>query len=197
MKFPSVARFLACCPLCSLLFAGCDKPAPVPEPPPTRHAAATPTPTPEEDFKDLASEKLRHKADKTIKSLTGFLHSEDPRLQEKLQKLTDKIAHDKDGWRKKLQQRRDELKPQIDQLKEQVARAEGKSKQDVDHQLAALEAQSHNAEKRLSELEGASGDTWKKIKAQLKDAEAKGDVSKEEDDAREDADMPPKPSPTP
>ena len=196
MKFPSVARVLAACPLCSLLFAACDKPAPASEPPPATRAAASATPTPEQDFKDLASEKLRHKADKTIKSLTGFLHNEDPHLQTKLQKLVDKVAHDKDGWRKKLQQKRDELKPQIDQLKEQVATAEGKSKEDVDRQLAALEAQSHSAEKKLSELEGASGDAWKKIKAELKDAESKGDVSKEDAD-KEDADMPPKPSPTP
>ncbi len=144
---------------------------------------------------DEASDKLRHKADKTIKSLTGFLHSSDPRLEAKLHKLTDKIAHDKDGWRKKLEEKRDELRPQIDQLKEQVAKAEGKSKADVDKQLAVLEAQSHNAEKKLSELEGASGDAWKKIKAQLKEAEAKGDVSK--DDDTKDADMPPRPSPTP
>ena len=174
-----------------LILSGCNKPAPD-SPTTATRAEASPTPTSApQDLTDEASDKLRHKADKTIKSLTGFLHSSDPRLEAKLHKLTDKIAHDKDGWRKKLEQKRDELRPQIDQLKEQVAKAEGKSKSDVDKQLAVLEAQSHNAETKLSELEGASGDAWKKIKAQLKEAEAEGDVTKDN------ADMPPQPSPTP
>ena len=196
MKLPAVVRVLPLLTLLLLVLTGCDKP--VPEPPPTTvKAEATPTPAKApQELTDEASDKLRHKADRTIKSLSGFLHSSDPRLEAKLQKLTDKIAHDKDGWRKKLEQKRDELRPQIDQLKEQVARAEGKSKADVDKQLAVLEAQRHNAEKKLSELEGASGDTWKKIKAQLKEAEAKGDVTKD-DDTKDDADMPPEPSPTP
>ena len=178
-------------PLFAFGIAGCEKqdePAPVVKAEPT----ATPTPAPkQEDFVDAASDKLKHKADKTIKALTGFLHKEDPRFQAKLEKLTDKIAHDKDGWRKKLQEKRQELAPQIEQLKEQVAKAEGKSKDDVNRQLSTLEAESHNAEKKLSELEGASGDAWKKFKAQLKEDEAKGDTSKGE------ADMPPTPTPTP
>ena len=177
--------------------AGCSKPAPVDSPPPTNRAIATPTPTPTKDLTDIASDKIKHKTDKAIKALSGFLHSDDAKLQGKLQKLTDKVAHDKDGWRRKLEQKRDELRPQIDQLKEQVAKAEGKSKDDVDRQLAALEAQSHNAEKKLSELEGSSGDAWKKIKAQLKEAEAKGDVTKDDGTAKDDTEMPPTPSPTP
>ena len=194
MKLPSALRVASFCPLLAFLCAGCSKPA---EPPPVTRAEATPTPTPPKtDLADVASDKIKHKADKAIKALSGFLKSEDPHLQGKLQKLSDKIAHDKDGWRKKLEQKRDELRPQIDELKERVAKAEGKSKDDVDRQLATLEAQSQNAEKKLSELEGASGDTWKKIKAQLRDAEAKGDVTKD-DAAKDDADMPPTPSPTP
>ena len=197
MKLTAAIRGLPLLAMPLFALTGCDKPAPEP-PPTTTKATATPTPTTApQDLADEASDKLRHKADKTIKSLTGFLHSSDPRLEAKLHKLTDKITHDKDGWRKKLEQKRDELRPQIDQLKEQIAKAEGKSKADVDKQLSVLEAQSHNAEKKLSELEGASGDAWKKIKAQLKEAEAKGDVTKD-DDTKDDTDnMPPQPSPTP
>ena len=194
MKFRSALRAASLCPLLALVCSSCSK---SPEPP-TVTRAETPAPTPAsspKDLADVASDKIKHKADKAIKALSGFLKSEDPRLQGKLEKFTDKIAHDKDGWRKKLEQKRDELRPQIDQLKEQVAKAEGKSKDDVDRQLATLEAQSQNAEKKLSQLEGASGDTWKKIKAQLKEAEAKGDVTR--DDGKTDADMPPTPSPTP
>lgn len=197
MKFLLAVRVPFLLGWCALGLAACSKPAPEPPPPPANRTMVTPTPTPAKDLTDIASDKIKHKTDKAIKALTGFLHSDDPKLQGKLQKLTDKIAHDKDGWRKKLEEKRDELRPRIDQLKEQVAKAEGKSKDEVDRQLATLEAQSHNAEKKLSELEGSSGDAWKKIKAQLKEAEAQGDVTKDDGTSKDDTDMPPSPSPTP
>lgn len=189
MRFPVVVRVVLL--LSPLVFGplGCGKP----DEPLTEAKAEptpTPTPTPAQDAVVDASEKLKRKTDKAIKSLTGFLHNEDPRFQAKLQKLADKIANDKDKWRKKLRQRRDELQPQIEQLKEQVAKVEGKSKEDVNRQLDALQAQSQNAAKKLSELEGASGEAWKKFKTELKEADAKGDVSKDDDDT-------PTPSPTP
>ena len=158
-------------------------------------ADATPTPAPSAssllDGTEISSDKLKNKADKTIKALNGFLKSDDPRLETKLQKLVDKIGHDKDNWRKKLKEKRDELQPQIEQLKARVASAEGKSKAEVDRQLAQLEAQSRHADKKLAELEGATGDAWKKFKARLKEDEAKGDVTDEG------TEMPPSPTPTP
>ena len=175
MKLPSAVRplLMAPCFVLTLGLAGCSKPD---DPPPVTKAEATPTPTPPtQNLADLSSDRLKHKADKTIKALSGFLKNDDPRLQAKLQKLGDKIVHDKDNWRKKLQEKRDELRPQIEQLKGQVAQAEGKSREEVDRQLAALEAQSRNADKKLEELEGATGDAWKRIKAQLKEEETKGD----------------------
>ena len=188
MKIPLSLHGLWLLPLIVLGPIGCGKPD---EPTPEVKAEATPSPTPGSDAVADASDKIRDKADKTINSLTTFLHKEDPRFQAKLQKLADKVTRDKDKWRKKLQQKREELQPQIEQLKEQVAKAEGKTKADVDQQLATLEAQSHNAEKKLTELEGASGDALRKLKADFKEAEAKGDVT------RDDANTPPSPSPSP
>ena len=175
----------------TLGLTGCGKPD---EPPAATRAEATPTPTstPMQDVADAAgvsSDRLRNKADKTIRALNGFLKSDDPRLQAKLQKLADKVVHDKDNWRKKLQEKRDELQPADRTTQGQVARAEGKSREEVDRQLATLEAQSHNTDKKLAELEGATGDAWKKFKARLKEAEAKGDMT---DDG---TDMPPTPTP--
>ena len=180
----------------TLGFTGCSK---ADDPPldakAEAKADAKPTPAPSAssllDGTDISSDKLKNKADKTIKALNGFLKSDDPRLETKLQKLVDKIGHDKDNWRKKLKEKRDELQPQIEQLKERVASAEGKSKAEVDRQLATLEAQSRHADKKLAELEGATGDAWKKFKARLKEDEAKGDVTDEG------AEMPPSPTPTP
>lgn len=198
MKAPFDVRAWLVASLCAgtLCFAGCGK---VDDPPPDARAEAkaraTPTPTPApafpQDGTDLSSDKLKHKADKTIKALNGFLKSDDPRIEAKLQKLADKIGRDKDNWRKKLREKRDELQPQIEQLKERVASAEGKSRAEVDRQLAELEAQSRGADKKLAELEGATGEAWKKFKARLKDDDAKSDAA--DDGAR----MPPTPTATP
>ena len=97
-------------------------------------------------------------------------------MQRLADKVSDKLGKDKDHWREKLETKRRELMPQIDQLKAQLGDTNGdKNKQKLKDALSKLEGKSADTDKKLSELETAGADAWKQFKAQLKEDEAKED----------------------
>ncbi len=159
------------------VLGGCGKPA---APPPTVEAKATPSPTPLTsllDGKDLDSGKLRAKANKAADSIGKYLETQDPKLREKFQQLSNKVAgrfgQDKDHWREKLEAKRHELEPQIEKLKAQLAKEGGQTKDKLREELSELETRNDTTEQKLSKLEVIGADAWKKFKAQLKDDEAR------------------------
>ena len=111
----------------TLVLGGCSKPVPTV----TVEAKPSPTPAPDDlfDAKDLDTDKLRAKASKAADSLGKYLETQDPKLRAKFQKLshriTDQLTKDKGRWREKLEAKRRDLGPQIERLKEQLARDGG------------------------------------------------------------------------
>ena len=176
MKNISVLKWLPGAVLL-LSLAGCGKPEPQTPP------VVQPTPTPKadastDDNKDFSAKNIRHKADQAANSLERFLQSQDPKLRDKVQRLADKVSDklgkDKDHWREKLEEKRRELMPQIEQLKQQLGQSDGdRNKEKLKDALSKLEGKSQDTDKKLSELETAGADAWKQFKAQLKEDEAK------------------------
>ena len=161
-----------------LLLADCNKPSPAP--PVTQ---PTPTPKPEKPDdklslggKDFDPGKLRDKANQAANSFGKFLDQQDPKMKAKFQRLTDKLTEqfdkDKGRWREKLQSERQQLGPQIDKLKAQLAQG-GVTKDKLRDQLSALEQKSATTDQKLSKLESVGVDAWKNLKAQLKEDETR------------------------
>ena len=161
-----------------LLLAGCNKPSPAPP-----VAQPTPTPKPEKPDdklslggKDFDPGKLRDKANQAANSFGKFLDQQDPKMKAKFQRLTDKLTEqfdkDKGRWREKLQSERQQLGPQIDKLKAQLAQG-GVTKDKLRDQLSALEQKSATTDQKLSKLESVGVDAWKNFKAQLKEDESR------------------------
>ena len=184
MKNLLIAGALACLAFC---LAGCGKSDPAPA------AEATPSPTPKvADNKDFSAKNIRHKADQAANSLEKFLRDQDPKLRTKVERLankvSDKLGQDKDHWREKLEQKRRELMPQIENLKQKLGEVDGdKNKDKLRDALSKLQGKSEDTDKKLAELEAAGADAWKQFKAQLKEADVAGDNTPPTDD----------PSPTP
>ena len=160
MRSPlAAAAILALClPLC-----GCEKPDPAPTS--QKHTKASPTP---KDELDAGTDRLQRKTAGAIAALENFFFvSDHPKQREKL-------ARDKARWREKLRQDQKDLQPQIDRLKEQLGRLDTeKTRDELRAELARLEDQSKNADKRVAELEAAGQDAWKSFKARLQAEEAK------------------------
>ncbi len=191
MKNRSVFNFLIrlALPLC---LSGCGKS----DPAPTSLTQATPTPTPvaTDDAKDFSAKNVRHKADQAANSLEKFLKDQDPKLRDKVQRLADKVSDklgkDKNHWREKLEEKRRELGPQIEQLKEQLGQVDGdKNKQKLKEALSKLEDKSGDTDKKLAELEAAGADAWSQFKATLKEDEVRENTPPTDDDST--------PTPTP
>lgn len=171
----------------SLVCGGCSKPA---APAPQTQAKASPPPTPDDSLfgdKDMDTDKLRQKANKTADALGKYLDSQDPKMKAKFQKLSDKITaqleKDKGHWREKLEAKRKELAPEIDKLRTQLDSAGDGTKDKLRAQLSALEKESGHTDEKLAKLQSAGADAWKKLKAELKADEAKGKTPPPDEDA--------------
>ena len=159
MKFPLAVALALALGFC---LPGCEKPDPSPKPP--TQAKASPTP---KDELDAGTNRLKKKAVGAIIAVENFFGRENPKQHEKL-------VRDKAKWREKLRQDQKELQPQIDRLKEQIGKLDtDKTRAELRTELAKLEDQSKNANKKIVELEAAGQDAWKSFKAQLKAEEAR------------------------
>lgn len=174
-NFPHFFKALFCLTL-SLGLAGCGKS----DPEPSTEAKATPSPTPAvaDEGKDFSASNIRHKADQMANSLEKILKDQDPKLRDKVQRLADKVSDklgkDKNHWREKLLDKRRDLMPQIEQLKQQLGQvANDKNKDKLRDALSRLEGKSQDTDKKLAELEAAGADAWKQFKARLKEDEAR------------------------
>ncbi len=151
----------------ALCLTGCEKP-PEDEPAPPRVGAETtrlPSPSPEG-----VPDRTGRKALSAFNAVSGYLKDQDPDLRVKFQKAAERFARDKDKWRARLKDRQRELQPRIARMHEQLSRAEGKSAdalRGLRQELASLESQRNDAERKLAELESITDDTWKAFRDQL------------------------------
>lgn len=167
MKSPA---YLAAVPLAlTLLSPACTK-----HDPPPAQAMATPSPTPAlvNEEAQAAADGMRKKTDEAASAIDAYLKQNEPKLREKFQKFGDKFAKDKEHWRQKLLEERNQLEPQIEALKAKASEADPKIKAEIEKQTAALQGQKDGADKRLAELEAATADGWKSFKAKMKAEDA-------------------------
>ena len=144
--------------------AGCSKPADEDAAPTESLVEETPMPTPVPD-------RTGRKALGAYSAVSQYLKDQDPELRDKLHKAAERFVHDKDKWRTRLQDRQHNLQPRIAQARAQLTRAEGKSAETlrtVRQELASLESQHAEAERRLAELDTVTSDTWKSFRDCLK-----------------------------
>ncbi len=199
MKSRPVLKFLRCLAL-PLCLTGCGKSDP--ETPPITQETPSPTAAAStDDGKDFSAKNIRHKADQAANSLEKFLKDQDPRLRDKVErfadKVSDKLGKDKNHWREKLEEKRRQLMPQIEQLKGQLSETGGdKNKEKLKDALSKLEGKSEDTDKKLAELETAGADAWKQFKTRLKEDEARDNDTPPTDDATP-TPAPRKPQPVP
>jgi hypothetical protein len=174
-------HFAAVFLITGIALSGCVK-----QPPPPTRTQATPTPTVIDEGTDVSAQRLRRKAAETAAAVDDYLKRNQPKLHERFQKFGDKFSRDKDIWRQKLLQKKQELQPQIDALKRKAAELDPKARAAIDQETAALEQESKGADEKLNELESATADGWKEFKERLK----------AEDASKQDAPPTPVPSPT-
>ncbi len=169
---PSLPRWpfplLAAATLALSLLAGCEKSADEEEDavPSSQHAQATPSPSPVLE----CAEKTGRKALSAYNAVSAYLKDQDPNLREHLQKAASKFVKDKDKWRERLAVRQRELQPKIARLREQLTRAEGQSGEalrSLKQELSSLESQRADADRKLTELESVTSDTWKSFRDRL------------------------------
>ena len=149
------------------LLAGCDKSADeedvIAAGP---RAEATPTPTPAAQ----GSDRMGRKALSAYTAVSDYLKDQDPDLREHLQKAAAKFVKDKDKWRERLADRQRDLQPKITRLRDQLTRTEGQSGEalrNLRQELSSLESQRADADRKLSELESVTSDTWKSFRDRL------------------------------
>ncbi len=167
--------------LAAAALIGCVK-----QPPPPRRVQATPTPAAVDEGMDATAAHMRRKTAEAAAAIDNYLKVNQPKLHEKFAKLGDKFTRDKDNWRQKLLQKKQELQPQIDALKQKAAEVDPKARAAIDEEAAALEQESKGADEKLAELESATVDGWKEFKQRLK----------AEDASKQDTPPTPVPSPT-
>ncbi len=145
-------------------FASCNKPADEDAAPTENLTAAQPSPTPAPDHNG-------RKALGAYNAVSQYLKEQDPELRDKLHKAAERFVHDKDKWRSRLQDRQRSLQPRIAQARAQLARMDSKSTEalrNVRQELASLASQHAEADRRLSELDSITTDTWKSFRDRLK-----------------------------
>ncbi len=168
--------------LCAAVFAGCVK-----QPPPVAHEQPTPTPVVVDSGTDATADRMRRKTAEAAAAINDYLKINQPKLHEKFEKFGDKFTRERDVWRQKLLQEKQQLQPQIDALKQKASDLDPKARAAIEQETAALEQQSRTADEKLSELESATADGWKEFKQRLK----------AEDTSRQDSPPTPLPSATP
>lgn len=158
---------LAAASLALSLLCGCNKPADEEDVvPPGRQTVAAPTPSPVSE----GSERQGRKALSAYNAVSEYLKDQDPNLREHLQKAAAKFVRDKEKWRDRLASRQRELQPKIARLREQLTKAEGKSTEalhNLRQELSGLESQRADADRKLSELESITSETWKSFQERL------------------------------
>ena len=153
---------LAVATLALLLLSGCEKSADEEDDavPSSHRAEATPSPSPVLE----SAERTGRKALSAYNAVSAYLKDQDPNLREHLQKAASKFVNDKDKWRERLSVRQRELQPKIARLREQLTKAEGQSGEalrGLKQELSSLESQRADADRKLTELESITSDTWK------------------------------------
>ena len=183
-RYPGVSvierRHLAAVLVAGAALSGCVK-----QPPPPARTQATPTPAVVDEGIDASAERMRRKTAEAAAAINDYLKNNQPKLHDKFQKLGDKFSRDKNAWRQKLLQKKQQLQPQIDALKRKAADLDPKARAAIDQETATLEQESKGADEKLNELEAATADGWKQFKERLK----ADDASKQ--------DLPPTPVPSP
>ena len=144
--------------------AGCNKPTDEDASPTENLIAAQPSPTPVPD-------RTGRKALGAYNAVSQYLKEQDPELRDKLHRAAERFVKDKDKWRSRLQNQQRSLQPRIAQARAQLTRVEGKSTEalrNIRQELASLESQHAEADRRLSELDSITSDTWKSFRERLK-----------------------------
>ena len=145
--------------------AGCDKPAPEDALPPLAKTETTKLPSP-----SPTPDRTGRKALSAYNAVSEYLKDQDPDLGEKLQTAATRFVRDKDKWRGRLKDRQRELQPRIARARDQITKAQGKSVDalhNLQKELATLESQRNDAERKLAELESITSDTWKSFRDRL------------------------------
>ncbi len=127
---------------------------------------ATPTPAPAAP----GSDRVGRKALSAYSAVSAYLKDQDPDLREHLQKAASKFVKDKDKWRERLAGRQRDLQPKITRLRDQLTKAEGQSGdalRNLRQELSSLESQRAEADRKLTELESITSDTWKSFRDRL------------------------------
>ena len=154
---------LAAAALAMAMLAGCEKNADEDDGPSVA-AAATPTPAP------VGSERTGRKALSAYNAVNEYLKGQDPGLSERFQKAAAKFVDDKDKWRERLKARQHELQARAAHLRDQLTKADGKSAdalKALQQELSNLESQGADADRKLSELESITSETWKSFRDRL------------------------------
>ncbi len=147
--------------------AGCEKPADEEDTAaPVHQVEATPSPSPVQ----TGPERTGRRALSAYNAVSEYLKDQDPNLREHLRKAASKFVKDKDTWRERLALRQRELQPKIAHLREQLTKADGQTGEalrNLKQELSSLESQRADAERKLSELESVTSDTWKSFRDRL------------------------------